>query len=84
MNANNQSQRREDRMKKLLQQALPPIGAEAEPDHDLWPSMLRRMDASPSLPSRSKWVWLDCVLLASLVGLAAVFPAAIPVFLYYL
>jgi hypothetical protein len=33
----------QDRMKKLLQQALPPVAEDAEPTRDLWPAMLRRM-----------------------------------------
>jgi hypothetical protein len=69
----------EDRIKQLLKQAVPPMDGEAEPERDLWPAMLRRLDAKPtSLP------WFDWALLAGLVGLAAFFPASIPVFLYYL
>jgi hypothetical protein len=72
MNAQDQ-----DRLKQLLQQALPPI--EAEPERDLWPSMLRRLDARPASAP-----WFDWALGAGLVGLAAFFPASIPVLLYYL
>jgi hypothetical protein len=67
----------EDRMRKLVQQAMPPVNG--EPDRDLWPAMLRRLDASPA-PTP----WFDWALLAGLVGLAAFFPTAIPVLLYYL
>jgi len=73
-----------DRMKKLLQQALPPIEGEPEPGRDLWPEVLRRLDAQPDAAPALSWAWFDCALLAGLVGLAALFPAAIPVFLYYL
>lgn len=69
----------EDRLKRLLQQALPPIAGEPEPGHDLWSAMLSRMDAKPAATP-----WFDWALLAGLVGFAAFFPAAIPVFLYYL
>jgi hypothetical protein len=69
----------EDRMKKLLQQALPPVDGEPEPRRDLWPAMLRRLDARPT-----ETPWFDWALLAGLVGLTAFFPAAIPVLLYYL
>jgi hypothetical protein len=68
----------EDRIKRLLQQALPPVNDDAEPARDLWPAMLQKLDTRPS-PS-----WLDWALLAGLVGVAALFPASIPVFLYYL
>jgi hypothetical protein len=67
----------QDRMKKLLQQALPPV--EGEPARDLWPAVLRRLDASPAAPP-----WFDWALLAALAALVAFFPASIPVFFYYL
>jgi hypothetical protein len=67
------------RMKRLLQHALPPVEADAESSRDLWPAVLRRIDARPSaLP------WFDLALAGGLVALAAFFPAAIPVLLYYL
>lgn len=69
----------ENRMKTLLKQALPPVDAEAGPDRDLWPATLRRLDAQPTgLP------WFDLALGGGLVALAALFPASIPVLLYYL
>jgi hypothetical protein len=68
-----------DRMKKLLREALKPVEGEPEPSHDLWPDMLRRLDAKPGAPPLFDWA-----LLAGLVALAAFFPASIPVFLYYL
>jgi hypothetical protein len=74
------------RLKKLLREALPPI--DAEPERDLWPAMLRRLDAEPAAPDphgwRWSWAWFDGALAAGLVGLAALFPAAIPLALYYL
>ena len=67
------------RIKKLLQQALPPVEDDPEPGRDLWPAVLRRLDARPTaLP------WFDWVLVAGLVAFAAFFPASIPVFFYYL
>jgi len=69
----------QDRMKKLLQQALPPVQGDPEPGRDLWPHVLNRLEARPAtLP------WLDWALLAGLAALAAFFPASIPMFLYYL
>jgi hypothetical protein len=79
MSEQNPNEIENDRLRKLLREALPPIEGEPEPDHDLWPAMLRRMDERPS-----KTPWFDWALLAGLVGLAAFFPTAIPVFLYYL
>jgi hypothetical protein len=66
-------------LKKLLRQALPPIESEPEPGRDLWPAVLNRLGEKPAMPP-----WFDWALLACLVGMAAFFPAAIPVFLYYL
>ncbi len=78
----------EERMKKLLQQALPPVAGDAGPERDLWPAMLRRLEAKlaakPAAPGSPAWVWFDGALAAGLVGLAAYFPTAIPVLLYYL
>lgn len=68
----------EEGIKQLLQEALPPIG-DAEPERDLWPSMLRRLDARPlAVP------WFDWALAAGLAVFIGAFPVAIPVFLYYL
>ncbi len=66
-------------MRNLLRKALPPVGGEGEPERDLWPAMLRRLDAEPAAPP-----WFDWALLGGLVGLAAFFPASVPVLLYYL
>ena len=72
MNADN-----EDRMKQLLKQALPPV-FEAEPSRDLWPELLRRLDARPAAPP-----WFDWALAGGLVAFAAFIPTSIPVILYY-
>jgi len=79
----------EDRIKQLLKQALPPAGSEVEPSRDLWPSVLRRLDAAaePAAATRAlplSLPWFDWALLAGLVVFAASFPATIPIFLYYL
>ena len=67
----------EDQMKNLLRQALPPV--EGQPGRDLWPAVLRRLDARPaSLP------WFDWAMIGGLLALGALFPGAIPMFLYYL
>jgi hypothetical protein len=74
-----------DRMKKLLQQAVPPVKGAPEPGRDLWPAMLRRMDAKAAAPALSlNWAWFDAALAAGLVTLAAFFPVSIPLLLYYL
>jgi hypothetical protein len=74
----------EDDLKRLLRQAMPLVEGDAGPGRDLWPAMLRRLDAEPAAPAFSGWAVFDGALLAGLVGLAALFPASIPVFLYYL
>ncbi len=83
----------EDRIKQLLQQSLPPVDPAAEPSRDLWPAILRRLDAEPapqprtlssSPPGLARQNWFDWALLAGLIVFAISFPATIPVFLYYL
>lgn len=76
-------------MKKLLRQSLPPVKGDAGPGRDLWPAMLRRLDATTTAHTLPGWAWFngawfDGALLAGLVGLVAIFPTAIPVLLYYL
>jgi hypothetical protein len=75
-----------NRIKQLLQQGLPPVAPDSEPSRDLWPALLRRLDAEPA-PIRvlpRKIPWFDWALIAGLVVFAVSFPATIPVFLYYL
>ena len=68
----------EDRIKQLLRQALPPV-PDAEPGHDLWPAVLRKLDARPASPP-----WFDWALAGGLILFAAFAPSSIPVLLYYL
>jgi hypothetical protein len=75
----------EDRLKQLLKQAMPPVDETAEPARDLWPTVLRGLDAQAlTAPGTIRQNWFDWALLAGLVVFAVVFPATIPVFLYYL
>ena len=68
----------ENRIKHLLRNALPPV-EDPGPVHDLWPAVLRKLDARPSAPP-----WFDWALAGGLVAFAAFAPASIPVLLYYL
>lgn len=80
-----------ERIKKHLQQALPPMN-DGGPKRDLWPAMMQRLELKrgtiPEAPIPSVWTWgtawFDGALLAGLVALVAIFPSAIPVLLYYL
>jgi hypothetical protein len=72
----------ENRIKDLLRQALPPVEPNAEPEHDLWPAVLRRLDEDAT--QRKAVPWFDWALLCGLAVFAVSFPATIPVFLYYL
>ena len=79
----------EDHMKKLLQQALPPVDSDAAPGRDLWPAVKQRLDARSDRtqsisPASIRWELLDLALLAGLAAFAAFLPASIPVFLYNL
>jgi hypothetical protein len=69
----------EESLKKLLHDALPVMEDEPEVARDLWSAMLQRLhERSVRVP------WFDWALLAGLVGVVAVFPAAIPMLLFYL
>jgi hypothetical protein len=62
----------------LLKQSLPPM-ENAELQRDLWPQMLRRLDAQPfRIP------WFDWVLAAVTAAALLFFPGAIPALLYHL
>ena len=79
----------ENRIRELLQRALPPVGVEAEPERDLWPKMLKRIDTEHAKDLQlgvvqSRWVWFDAALLAGLAVIAVAFPTSIPLLLYYL
>jgi hypothetical protein len=74
----------QNRIRELLRESLQPVDPDAEPSHDLWPQVLRRLDAEPVAPFARHQNWFDWALLAGLVVFAVSFPATIPVFLYYL
>jgi len=76
----------DDRLKQLLKQAVSPVETDAEPARDLWPAVLKRLDADTAggARTRSRWVWFDVALLAGLAVLGVSFPAMIPLLLYYL
>lgn len=79
---------KEQRIKQLLRNALPPAGTDAEAKRDLWPEVLKRIgrdeEVARAVGERSAWVWFDVALLAGLAFLGVSFPAAIPLLLYYL
>ncbi|HKD59060.1 MAG TPA: hypothetical protein VKB47_01305 [Terracidiphilus sp.] len=70
-------------MKQLLREALPPLGRDREPDRDLWPAMLQRMDEQSSRAAASV-PWFDWALAGGLVAFVSIAPRTIPVILYYL
>jgi hypothetical protein len=67
------------RIEQLLKMTLPPINLEVEPRRDLWPAMLKRLDARPATVP-----WFDWALLAAAAAWLAFFPGAIPVLLFHL
>ncbi len=70
----------ERRLERLLRQSVPRIQDDAEPDRDLWPAMLRKLEERRKV----RVPWFDWALAGGLAGLLAFFPAWIPVLLYYL
>jgi hypothetical protein len=84
----------ENEQKKFAEQlkhSLKPINREL--DRDLWPKMLRRLDAGArdrqwfavlfSPAAISSVPWFDWALLAVLVAGVCVFPKSIPIWLYH-
>jgi hypothetical protein len=70
----------QERIQQLLSETMQPItGQGAELRRDLWPAMLKRLEARPL-----KVPWFDWALFAAVVALLAFFPGAIPVLLYHL
>jgi hypothetical protein len=67
------------RIDQLLKMTLPLMEASGEPRRDLWPEMLKRLEARPAAVP-----WFDWALLAAAVACLAIFPGAIPVLLYHL
>ncbi|HYL84135.1 MAG TPA: hypothetical protein VE263_07880 [Candidatus Angelobacter sp.] len=78
MNSKSSSPENEKELKTLLQQEFPPL-KNAELQRDLWPQMLRRLDAQPL-----RVPWFDWVLAAALVATILFFPGTIPALLYHL
>ena len=71
----------QERIKQLLKETMQPITGQvgSELRRDLWPAMLKRLEARPA-----KVPWFDWALLAAVAALLVFFPGAIPVFLYHL
>ena len=71
-------QEEQDRLKRLLQQAIPPAG-DSTPGRDLWPQMLQKME------QKSMEVhWFDWALAALLVIWVLFYPEGVLRFLYHL
>ena len=74
------TQQHEMELRALLQREFPPL-QNAELQRDLWPEMLRRLDAQPE---RLRIPWFDWVLAAAVATALLLFPNAIPALLYQL
>jgi hypothetical protein len=71
------------RLKTLLQTALPPTH-DGLPSRDLWPDLRRRIAAESEPTARFSIPWFDWALAGGVALVAVVFPAAVPLFFYYL
>ena len=73
-------EREQERIQQLLKQTLQPMAGQAgELRRDLWPGMLKRLEARPP-----KVPWFDWALLGAVAVWLVFFPEAIPLLLYYL
>lgn len=71
-------QQHERELRALLQREFPPL-QNAELQRDLWPQMLRRLDAQPV-----RVPWFDWALAAAVAAALLLFPNVIPALLYQL
>ncbi len=71
-------QENDKELQALLKREFPAI-QNAELQRDLWPQMLRRLDAQPL-----RVPWFDWALAAALAAALLFFPGAIPALLYQL
>ncbi len=78
MNNKMTNQEDEKELKELLKQALGPV-QNTGPQRDLWPQMLRRLDAQPL-----RVPWFDWALAAAVAAALLFFPGTIPALLYHL
>jgi hypothetical protein len=69
-----------DDVRAILKKVFPPVASD-EPLRDLWPLMLRRLNAHAL---RQHVPWYDWALLGALAGTLAVFPGLILVVMYHL
>jgi hypothetical protein len=79
-----------ERLGEALRRAIPPTG-DAEPQRDLWPRMLQRMEGAPLGSAHSSRIerfagapWFDWALLGVAGAALVIFPALIPALLYHL
>jgi hypothetical protein len=78
-NEENHLQHEEEReLRALLKREFPPL-QDAGLQRDLWPQMLRRLDAQ-----RVRIPWFDWALAAAVAAALVLFPDAIPALLYQL
>ncbi len=74
-----------ERLEALLKRAMPPVGEDDAPGHDLWPAMQARMKSGGEVAERIHAVpWFDWALAGAVALSVVAFPAMIPVLLYYL
>ncbi len=72
------NRKNEKELQALLKREFPPMQS-TELQHDLWPQMLRRLDAQPL-----RVPWFDWALAAAVAAALLLFPGAIPALLYQL
>lgn len=75
------SESEHQRIQRLLKSSLPEI-SDAEPARDLWPEMLRRIEAGEK--SRAAFGLLDWVIAGLVAASVFLFPGLIPGLLYHL
>jgi hypothetical protein len=70
------------RIREALQQSLPAVNTELQ--RDLWPEVLRKLDAQPALLPWYDVPWYDWALIGLSAGVFLFFPQMILVFVYHI
>ena len=72
-------------LERLVRTAIRRVDDGSAPPHDLWPAMQARLQTQAPLAAPLRAVpWFDWALAVGLAIFALIFPAAVPMLLYYL
>ena len=74
----------DEKVERVLRAAMPRVGEDAAPEHDLWPQLKARMEQGEGARESVGLPWFDWALLAALAVVVSVSPAALSMLFYCL